>query len=111
MVNPTYPELLGVKDIPVGYNTETGQTLYMRVTNITTAAAAEIVDDLAAARPVLLAAGDPRVWSDVDKKNHKLDLGADSGNDFVFNIEFTKADRRRLTQPWRPLGSASRETR
>lgn len=90
MVNPTYPELLGVKDIPVGYNTETGQTLYMRVTNITTAAAAEIVDDLAAARPVLLAAGDPRVWSDVDKKNHKLDLGADSGNDFVFNIEFTQ---------------------
>ncbi len=88
MVNPTYPELLGVKDIPVGYSTETGQTLYMRVTNITTAAAAEIVDDLAKARPVLLAAGDPQVWSNHAKTEHKLNLGDDRGNDFVFNVDF-----------------------
>lgn len=89
MVNPTYPELLGVKDIPVGYDTETGQTLYMRVTNITTAAAAEIVDDLAAAQPVLMAAGDPVVRSHVDKKEHRLNLGDDKGNDFVFNVDFS----------------------
>ncbi|MGE5578981.1 MAG: InlB B-repeat-containing protein [Bacillota bacterium] len=88
MMDPTYPELLGIKDIPVGYSTETGQTLYMRVTNITTAAAAEIVDDLAAARPVLMAAGDPQVWSDETKKQHKLNLGNDNGNDFVFNVDF-----------------------
>ena len=73
------------------------------MTNITTAAAAEIVDDLAAARPVLLAAGDPRVWSDVDKKNHKLIL-APTRQRLRVQHEFTQGGPATADAAMRPLG-------
>lgn len=87
-VEPTFPELLGLEDIPVGYNTETGETLYMRVgTNISPGARAQVVDDISSTGLMLMGTA-PSVRSNSERKIHKLNLGVDDGNDFAFSIDF-----------------------
>ena len=80
---------MGLEDIPVGYNTETGETLYMRVgTNISPGARAQLVDDINSTGLMLMGSS-PSVRSDLLKTTHKLNLGSvDSGNDFAFSIDF-----------------------
>ncbi len=87
-IEPTFPELLGLEDIPVGYNTETGETLYMKVgTNLSPAARAQVVDDINSTGLMLMGTS-PSVRSNALKTTHKLDLGIDNGNDFAFSIDF-----------------------
>ncbi len=87
-IEPTFPELLGLEDIPVGYNTETGETLYMKVgTNLSPAARAQVVDDINSTGLMLMGTS-PSVRSNAPKTTHKLDLGIDNGNDFAFSIDF-----------------------
>ncbi len=90
-VEPSFPELLGLEDIPVGYNIETGETLYMKVgTNLSPAARAQVVDDINSTGLILLGTNyPPSVRSDAQRTTHKLNLGStDNDNDFVFSIDF-----------------------
>lgn len=86
-VKPSYPELLGFEDVPVYYDEEKDQTLYMRVgTNLSVAALPEITDDPGDA-PRLMAG--PTVYSDGERKTHKFNLGVRSGsNDAIISITY-----------------------
>ena len=69
---PSFPELL---DYPIGYDEETGQTLYMSLGgNVSVGAMSEIVEDINAA-PQLLGTDDS-IKSNLGKDVHKLILGA-----------------------------------
>jgi hypothetical protein len=75
--SPSYPDLLGCKDIPVYYDKDKDRTLYMRVgTNLSVAAQAEITDDLSA-MPRLMDTSSS-LYSSGDKLKHKLNLGTQS---------------------------------
>lgn len=85
--NPTYPELLGVEDVPVGVAGESGETLYLRVgSNLSSGVAAQVVEDLDSALPVLLGV-EPSVKSNIDRTVHVLNLG-DSQDDAAITITF-----------------------
>ena len=90
-VKPTYPELLGLEDVPVYYDEENDQTLYMRVgTNFTVAAQSEVTDNLAET-PRLMSGS--VVYSDGQRLNHKFNLGIRSGNDAIVLITFKATSR------------------
>lgn len=84
---PTFPELLGYEDIPVGYNEETDQTLYMRIGTNTSVIASNTDDERVA---VLMSAdGKAYLKSDSSKANHEFDLGTKQGNnDALVQITF-----------------------
>jgi hypothetical protein len=70
---PTYPQLLG-SVVPVGYSKERGQTLYARIgTNVSMTGEAQVVDDFGDA--VLMATGDPFIYSNGQRTLHKFNLG------------------------------------
>ncbi len=84
---PTYPELLGMPNVPVGTDAETGETLYLRVgTNLSEEIPAQVVSDDEAEQPVLLAI-EPTLKSRLDKRTHTLNLG-DSSDDAALAIRF-----------------------
>lgn len=87
---PSFPELLGVDDIPVYTDPETGRVLYMHVgTNFELIAKAELVDNINS--PVILmdSVTSARVSSKADKSEHVLNLGARQGeNDAILSIGY-----------------------
>lgn len=83
---PSFPELLGHEDMPVYYDEETGRTLYLHVgNNVSYASAAVIIGENT--DPVLLGA-DRTVGSYIDKKEHKLTLGAFNDTDAALVISY-----------------------
>ncbi|MDR2671316.1 MAG: S-layer homology domain-containing protein [Oscillospiraceae bacterium] len=89
---PTFPALLGHEAVPVYYDEETGETLYLRVgANLAVSALAERVDDLDAV-PALLAAEDA-LYTDATLKNHRLALGTFSGQGRAVSIDFAAQSR------------------
>ncbi len=89
IIKPTYPELLGFDDIPVGYTEDTGKTLYMRVgTNFTLAGRAALVEDLDRTGPILM--DSQYVMSSADRLEHVLNLGTNDSDDYILNIEFAQ---------------------
>lgn len=82
---PTFPELLGYEDIPIGYNTESGQTLYARVGTNTQLAASNLEDN---GGLVLMNATSASVKSDVNKQKHTLTLGQKDSGDALVQIAF-----------------------
>ncbi len=69
---PSFPSLLGYEDIPVYYDEETGQTLYLHAgTNLSTRASAQLWNP---AEPKLLAA-DRTIESKASFLEHRLTLG------------------------------------
>ena len=91
--DPTYPELLGFEDLPVGVNADTGETLYMKVgTNLSEGIQAQLVEDVNADGLMLMGA-DPTLTSNLDKTSHKLNMGADTGADTALTIRFTGDSR------------------
>jgi len=84
---PTYPNLLGYDDIPIYYDEESGETLYMRVgTNISIAAQPEITDDLD--NTFRLMGDSAAVYSSADRKNHKINLGIRGDSDALIEIRY-----------------------
>jgi hypothetical protein len=85
---PTFPSLLGYDDVPVYYDEETGQTLYLHVgTNLSVAAKAEIVEDINNVMR-LMGVGDAFIQSNAEKTLHKLNLGVYKGESAAFTINF-----------------------
>ncbi len=87
---PSFPELLGVDDVPVYTDPETGRILYMHVgTNFEFMAQAELVDNVGL--PVILmdSTTAARVRSKADKSEHILNLGERQGeNDAILSINY-----------------------
>lgn len=83
---PTFPELLGYEDIPVGYDTESGRTLYARVGTNTQLMASNLEDD---GGVVLMAVTGASVTSNLTKQTHTLTLPALKGDsDALVQISF-----------------------
>ena len=86
---PTFPDLLGYDDIPVCYDAETDQTLYMRVGTNTELMASSLPDD----GGLVLMAGGASLGSNGEKSQHTFNLGTyTSGNEaaivqIVFDAE------------------------
>lgn len=79
------PILLGYEDIPIGYNEETDQTLYMRIGTNTSLIASNIDDE----RVAVLMSIDGKAYlkSNSSKTEHEFDLGAKQGeNDALVQI-------------------------
>lgn len=110
VANPTYPELLGYTDVPVGVAAGSGETLYMRVGgNLSPGIAAQVLDEITVdgatqngltldgrdaggpALPMLLGI-DPSLRSDVLRIVHVLNLG-DTSNDVAVTVTFKGGDR------------------
>lgn len=78
--DPTFPELLGVDDIPVYTDPQTGRVLYLHVgTNFAFSAQSELVEELHADTVLMGAAAS--VQSKIEKKEHTLNLGVRNGSD------------------------------
>ncbi|MGN0968557.1 MAG: S-layer homology domain-containing protein [Oscillospiraceae bacterium] len=88
---PSFPELLGYDDIPVYYDEENDQTLYMRVGTNTELLASSLPDD---GGLELMAAG---AWlkSSADKSRHEFNLGTyQAGNEAaIVQIVFDAASK------------------
>ena len=85
---PTFPDLLGYEDIPVYYDSETDQTLYMRVGTNTELMASSLPDD---GGLELMAVG-ATLRSNEAKNTHQFNLGTRSDGDaaivqIVFDAE------------------------
>ncbi len=100
---PSFPELLGVDDVPVYTDLETGRVLYMHVgTNFEIMAKAELVDNIN--YPVILMGSvtSARVSSKADKSEHVLNLGERQGeNDAILSIGYnaeTKEEAKRIAE-------------
>lgn len=87
---PTFPELLGYDDIPVYYDEETDQTLYVRVGTNTQLMACSLPDDSGL---VLMAAG-AKLKSSEDKSSHTFNLGnyIPGNEDAIVQIVFDAAN-------------------
>ncbi|MBP1926529.1 hypothetical protein J2Z76_002398 [Sedimentibacter acidaminivorans] len=87
---PSFPELLGVDDIPVYTDPETGRVLYMHVgTNFELMANAELVDNINSPVTLMDSVTSARVSSKADKSEHVLNLGArQGGNDAILSISY-----------------------
>lgn len=87
-VKPTYPELLGMGRVPAGVNPNTGEILYMAVgTNVTEGLTAQLVESFNDNGPRLMGA-EPAIGSDMEKKNHRINLGTDTGDDYALTLRF-----------------------
>ncbi len=88
-LEPSYPELLSVRDVPVAYDEETGKTMYAHIVpTFSLAGTASVSNDAA-----LLAAenedGELVLLSNADKTKHLLNLGFDNGDNGALNIKYT----------------------
>lgn len=86
--NPTFPELLGYEDIPVGYDEENDKTLYMRVGTNTALLASNLPDD----GGLVLMATSAFLKSSADKATHRFNLGTHTGSDAIVQITFDATD-------------------
>lgn len=86
---PTYPELLGLEDIPVGYDEETGRTLYMHVGTNLTVAAAQVLEGEELAE--LLDGSAHKVQSAQNRLTHKLTLGAEDAGGHILTFSYPAA--------------------
>lgn len=84
--SPTFPELLGYEDIPVAYDEESGQTLYMRVGTNTQVLATNLDDD----GGLVLMAANPGVSlkSDAAKTTHQFNFGTKGNDNAIVQITF-----------------------
>ena len=82
---PTFPELLGYDEIPVGYDTESGHTLYARVGTNTQLMASNMEDNGG-----LVLMSDPGVYlkSDSNRQNHTFNLGQRGTDNAIVQIVF-----------------------
>ena len=82
---PTFPELLGYEEIPVGYDTESGLTLYARVGTNTQLMASNLKDNGG-----LVLMNDPVVYlkSDGNRQNHIFNLGQKGTDNAIVQIVF-----------------------
>ena len=82
---PTFPELLGYDEIPVGYDTESGLTLYARVGTNTQLLASNLKDN---GRPVLMSDPGVSLKSDANRQNHTFNLGQRGTDNAIVQIVF-----------------------
>lgn len=85
---PSFPELLGYEDIPVGYDLENNRTLYARIGTNTQLMASSLPDD----GSLKLMAGSSAELKclDVNEKNSYLfNLGSKGDNDAIVQIVYT----------------------
>lgn len=82
---PTFPELLGYDEIPVGYDTESGLTLYARVGTNTQLMVSNLKDNGG-----LVLMSDPGVSlkSDSNRENHTFNLGQRGTDNAIVQIVF-----------------------
>lgn len=88
---PTFPELLGYKDIPVGYDAETDRMLYARIGTNTSLMATSLPDD----GTLKLMAGGTAVLGCLNaelKNSYKFNLGTHTGSDAIVQITYDAAD-------------------
>jgi len=83
--SPTYPELLGLADVPVGTTEDGSETLYLRVGSNLYALETIIVESFDDTAPVLLSLS-PTLSSNLSKTTHRLNLG-DSEQDAAITVE------------------------
>ena len=89
--NPTFPELLGYTDVPVGYDEETDRTLYARVGTNTQLLASTLPDN---GGVKLMDASAVLTCLDGNQKNsYRFNLGARSGGSAIIQIVFDAADK------------------
>lgn len=82
---PTFPELLGYDDIPVGYDAETDRTLYVRFGTNTSIMATNLPDD---GTLTLMNTTGASLKSDITNENHEFNLGTHTGTDALMQIVF-----------------------
>lgn len=83
---PTYPELL-----TMGYNPDTGKTLYMQVGSNLSLAAKPTLTTGHVLRAS--AAAKPTISSNLERTGHRLNLGPDTGSDAALTIRFSGDSR------------------
>ncbi len=104
--SPTFPDLLSIvddggktgigSDVPVYTDTTTGDTLYMRIgNNVHVAATAQVMENIydvgSSSDIALLGSASATVKSDLEKKNHVLNLGSYVGKASAFTINYDAA--------------------
>ncbi len=105
---PTYPELLGFRDLPVSVDPQTGETLYLRVgTNLSIEARSQVLNMLDSDGLVLMTA-DPTLKSEITKRNHRMNLGIDTEDDAALTMCFTGPARPRTIDQAKAAISISR---
>lgn len=82
---PTFPELLGYDEIPVGYDTESGLTLYARVGTNTQLLASNLKDN---GGLVLMSNPGVSLKSDGNRQNHTFNLGQRGTDNAIVQIVF-----------------------
>ena len=82
---PTFPELLGYDEIPVGYDTESGLTLYARVGTNTQLMVSNLKDN---GGLVLMSAPGVSLKSDSNRENHTFNLGQRDTDNAIVQIVF-----------------------
>lgn len=83
--HPTFPELLGVDDVPVGYDAENNRTLYARVGTNTQLMASNLPDD---GGLVLMNVSGASLKSNLEKSEHEFNLGTRGDNDAIVQIVY-----------------------
>lgn len=86
---PTFPDLLGYDDIPVGYDAETDRTLYVRFGTNTSIMATNLPDD---GTLTLMNTTGASLKSDSANENHEFNLGTYAGTDAIMQIVFDAAN-------------------
>lgn len=82
---PTFPELLGYDEIPVGYDTESGLTLYARVGTNTQLLASNLKDN---GGLVLMSNPGVSLKSDENRENHTFNLGQRVSDNAIVQVVF-----------------------
>lgn len=82
---PTFPELLGYEEIPVGYDTESGRTLYARVGTNTQLMASNLKDN---GGLVLMSNPGVIVKSDGNRQKHIFNLGRRGTDNAIVQVVF-----------------------
>ncbi len=87
VAKPSFPSLLGYEDVPVFYDEETGQTLYMRAGSNVNLAAQAYIEGEDDGTPKLLGA-DRYIESKISRLAHRITLGAFNNVDAALVVSF-----------------------
>jgi len=109
-LEPSYPELLSVRDVPVAYDEETGKTMYAHIVPTFSLARTASVSNNA----VLFAAeneeGELVLLSNADKTNHLLNLGFYNGDNGALNIKYTAESKEEAVNLAKAMTIRDKET-
>lgn len=84
---PTFPELLGYKDVAVGYDGETNRTLYARIGTNTQLMASSLPDD-GSVKLMASSTAELKCLEAVKKNSYRFNLGEHTGTDAMVQIVY-----------------------